>query len=56
LYVILIGYGRMYLGVHFPLDVLVGGLLGLLCGVVVLWTFRKGQPNLRIRDNRENRS
>ncbi|RME67988.1 MAG: phosphatase PAP2 family protein [Nitrospirae bacterium] len=56
LYVILIGYGRMYLGVHFPLDVLVGVLLGLLCGVAVLWTLRKGQPNLRIRDNTEIRS
>ncbi len=28
-YAVIIGIGRMYLGVHFPLDVLVGALIGL---------------------------
>lgn len=30
----LIGFSRMYAGVHFPTDVLVGMLLGCVCGIV----------------------
>ncbi|MGV6861085.1 MAG: phosphatase PAP2 family protein [Putridiphycobacter sp.] len=37
----LIGYSRMYLGVHYPLDVLVGGLLGIGIGVLVYYLIRK---------------
>ncbi|HAV40233.1 MAG TPA: PAP2 family protein [Aquificaceae bacterium] len=29
-YAFLIAYGRMYLGVHFPMDVLVGAIIGVL--------------------------
>jgi len=32
----LIGYSRIYVGVHYPLDVLGGWALGILCGIVVL--------------------
>jgi undecaprenyl-diphosphatase len=31
-----VGWSRVRLGVHFPLDALVGGLLGVTCGVVAL--------------------
>lgn len=34
-YAILIGYGRVYMGVHFPLDVLAGWLIGALCSFLV---------------------
>ena len=35
----LIGYGRIYLGVHYPTDVLGGAVLGTALSVVV-WQFR----------------
>ncbi|MCX8164748.1 MAG: phosphatase PAP2 family protein [Aquificaceae bacterium] len=35
LYPILIGYGRVYMGVHFPLDVVVGWVIGVLCFVAI---------------------
>jgi undecaprenyl-diphosphatase len=35
---IVVGYGRMYLGVHYPLDVGAGAAVGLLTGsCVALW-------------------
>ena len=32
---ILVGVSRMYLGLHYPLDVLVGGMVGIICSIVV---------------------
>lgn len=39
-----IAFGQVYVGVHYPLDVLVGGLLGALIGYGVAWAYlqRKG--------------
>jgi undecaprenyl-diphosphatase len=35
---LLVGYARMYLGVHYPLDVAAGAAVGLLSGsIVALW-------------------
>jgi len=33
IYAVAIGIGRVYMGAHFPFDVLVGGLIGFLSGV-----------------------
>ncbi len=36
----LIGFSRVYLGVHFWLDVLVGSVLGFAIGVAIAWPLR----------------
>lgn len=37
----IVSYSRIYLGVHYPLDIIVGGLIGALCAWFVYWLFDK---------------
>lgn len=39
IWALLIAYSRMYLGVHYPLDILCGSLLGILIGWIVYKVF-----------------
>ena len=48
---ILMGFTRLYIGIHYPTDVLAGALTGTLCGTAaylvlkrcrMAWTERKG--------------
>jgi undecaprenyl-diphosphatase len=46
---LLVGYSRVYLGVHYPLDVVGGAILGAGCGWAVFFFFKRLVfPRLRI--------
>lgn len=37
----LMGFSRLYVGVHFPFDVLAGAIIGAACGLIAVWINRK---------------
>ena len=39
-----IAYSRIYLGVHYPLDVVGGALVGLICAMAIHGTLRRRCP------------
>lgn len=51
---VMIAFSRLYFYVHFPTDVLAGAVLGVLCGLLVLFIFKKTKLDDRI--NRIGRS
>lgn len=42
LYVFLVAYGRLYAGVHFPIDVLMGVLVGMATGTFAVYVWQRG--------------
>ena len=45
---ILVGLSRIWLGVHWPIDTMVGGALGLLCAIFSLWLANKWPVGISI--------
>lgn len=46
---VVMGLSRLYVGVHFPSDVLAGAAIGSLCGLAGAWVVRKGWERTRAR-------
>ena len=44
----IIAFGRVYLGVHYPLDVLAGALVGMAIGALVFEVFRRTRWGRRV--------
>lgn len=38
---VIVSYSRIYLGVHYPLDILCGAIVGLCCGYFMVFLFQK---------------
>ncbi len=45
----LIGFSRLYNYVHFPTDVIAGAILGTLCGLLMVFIFRKFSLDDKLR-------
>jgi undecaprenyl-diphosphatase len=52
LWAILFSYTRIYLGVHYPGDILCGALLGLCCGFFTLWLYRLAERNIQFHNEK----
>lgn len=45
---LMIAYAQVYVGVHYPLDVLGGAVLGSLAGVLTAWIFHRKWGNINL--------
>ena len=46
---VVMGLSRLYVGVHFPSDVLVGAVIGSLCGLAGSWVVKKAWERIQSR-------
>jgi undecaprenyl-diphosphatase len=49
----LMGFSRLYVGVHFPTDVIAGTIVGTLCGLVGAWIVDRAITWIRARRSAE---
>lgn len=52
----IVGYSRVYLGVHFPMDVVAGGIVGTFCAALLAWPSRTVIQALSKRQAHQKRS
>ena len=50
LFPLIFSYSRIYLGVHYPLDIVGGIFVGLLCGLFTLWLYQLSEKNIRVNE------
>lgn len=48
LWSVVMTYTRIYLGVHYPGDIIVGGLIGVLSGFAGYWVYKKIEPKPKV--------
>lgn len=41
IYAVLMGFSRIYVGVHYPSDVIVGMIVGIISGIIVFYSYKK---------------
>jgi undecaprenyl-diphosphatase len=46
---VLMGFSRLYVGVHFPSDVLAGAFIGSMCGLLASWIVTKALERFKAR-------
>lgn len=51
LWAVVTAYSRIYLGVHYPLDILGGEVVGVLAALLCYWTVNKYRPALKRADD-----
>lgn len=51
LYPLIFAYSRIYLGLHFPLDILSGYIFGSLTGILFYWIYKKIELRILYKSN-----
>jgi undecaprenyl-diphosphatase len=50
----IMGVARIYVGVHWPLDIVIGALIGVISGWFIHWLFRDVRTALQLAPTKEN--
>lgn len=43
IFAVIVAYSRVYVGVHYPLDVIGGAIIGIGCGGLIVFIFKQGE-------------